>query len=254
MNDNHDERQPHTIHNYDRKETTMKTRRIRATLDNRLDIGTAILAAARMVDSGPIRSRLSAFAGAQRRYAEAHTQLEAARIPLREAQVRLRLRDAEQDKAIERLAAALVHDGQPRTKPFEAFGGAAPSLIKQMQYADEAKAVHQLVASLQRNKAVRRSTLDVAQAADDTAMAVEAALRAVETLETALVIARGARDEAARHWEFTLSALKRRARAAADDGASDLYAALFSHQNRPAAKAAKPAPAPPPVPAPQAVT
>ena len=232
----------------------MRTRRIRATLDNRLDIGTAILAAARMVDTEPIKPRLNAFAGAQRRYAEAHKQLEAARIPLREAQVRLRLRDAEQDKAVERLAGALVHDGQPRTNPFAIFGGAAPSVIKQMPFAQEAKAVHQLVASLQRNKSVRRATLDVAQAADDAATAVEAALRAVETLDTALDIARCARDEAAQHWEFTLSALKRRARAAADDGASDLYAALFSHQNRPAVKTAKPEPAPSPPPVPQAVT
>lgn len=227
----------------------MQTRRVRANLDTRLDIGTAVLAAARMIDTEPIKTRLNAFAGAQRRYAEAQRQLEAARVPLQEAQVRLGLRDAEQDRAVETLARALVTDGQPRANPFAAFGTASPSVVKQMQYAAEAKAVHQLVAALQRNKTVRRVTLDAAAAADKAATAVEAALRAVETLGDALNTARRSRDEAAQSWETTLAALKRGARAAADDGILGLYQALFGHQNRPAAKPSKPTPAPTPAPA-----
>ena len=77
----------------------MNTRKMSSA--GRLQTGAAILAAAQMADIGLVKPRLNAFAGAHRRYAEAQHQLESAEAQLREERVRLPLRDAEQDQAVE---------------------------------------------------------------------------------------------------------------------------------------------------------
>ena len=100
----------------------MNTRKLGRNPAARLETGAAILAAAKVVDTELVRPRLSAYALAHRRYAEAQRQVEVADTRVREAQVRLGRRDAEQDEAVEGLARALISDGQPRGNPFAPFG------------------------------------------------------------------------------------------------------------------------------------
>ena len=221
---------------------------------DRLETGAAILAAAKVVDTDLVKPRLAAFASVQRSYTEAQRQVDAAEALLKEGQIRLARRDAEQDEAVEGLARALVSSGQPRANPFAAFGAAAPSGVKQLIPAVEAKAIRQLVAAVQRHKPLNKATSQAAQAAEQAARQVEAAQLAVDKREEALSHARHARDDVGETWETALAALKRGARAAADDGAPGLYTALLGGQRRSTRKTSKPSPAPAPTPAPAAAT
>lgn len=216
----------------------------------RLEMGAAILAAARVVDTELVSARLAAFAKAHRSYAEAQQQVETAEKQAREAQVRLALRDAEQDRTVEILARRLVNSGQPRSNPFAAFGIAAPSAVKDLAPAAEAKAVHRLITAIQQQKGLGKEVLNAAEAADAAAKTVETAAGAVEKLQSACERCRHARDAIGQLWAIALAALKRGARSAADEGAPDLYTALFEQIGRPAKKRKAPAPTPAPAPAP----
>src|ERR1700687_1250166 len=79
----------------------------------------------------------------------------------------------------------------------------------------------------------------VAHAADKAARAVEQALAPIDKLQAAVREARHTRDAVAQTWESSLAALKRGARSGGDDGAPQLYATLFSHSARSAAKSSK---------------
>jgi len=75
--------------------------------------------------------------------------------------------------------------------------------------------------------------MQAAQAADKAAQAVESALAQEQSLEAAVRHARDARTAIAQTWAAAFDALKRGARAAADDGAPQLYAALFERAPKP---------------------
>jgi hypothetical protein len=244
-------------------EEIMKTKKVGITLTSQLETGAAILAAARLVDITLVKVRLGAFSSAQRTYVEAQRQVEAADAAVREGQVRLSQRDAEQDEAVEGLARALIGGGQARGNPFAAFGTATPSAVKEMPAAAKTKAIQQLVAAVQSEKSVGKAARHAAQVAEHAAQRAAAARLAVDKLQTTLGNRRGARDKIGQKWKTTLGALKLDARAAAADGASGLYAALFGRPSHARKKAVTPTPAPaPPVvtplpipaPAPPAVT
>ena len=204
-----------------------------ATVRNggRLHTGAAIFAAARAVDTRLVKARLAAFENAHRSYTEAQSKVDAAETQLRAAQAKLGQCDVAQDEAVEALARSLVFDGQPRTNPFAAFGAPAPSKLIKLPIADKAAGVHQLVAAVQRNKNASKATLQAAQAAEKAAAAAEQGLIPVEKLQAVVRDTRHTRDAVAQSWESTLAALKRGARAAADDGAPQLYATLFGRPN-----------------------
>lgn len=144
---------------------------------------------------------------------------------------------ADQDRAVDELARALVADGQPRSNPFGAFGPLAPGKLMEIPAPDAARAVHQLVAAVLRAKALSKPTLQAAQTAERKAAAVESALTQIEKRRDALREARHTRAAHAHTWATALAALKRGARAAADDGAPNLYATLF---DPPAGRTASP--------------
>ena len=207
--------------------------------------GDAILAAARAVDTHLIKARLAAFERAHRAYTAAQGKVEAEDGQLRAGQARVAEFDVAQDEAVENLARMLVADGQPRANPFASFGAPAPSTLIKMPVIEEGKAIHKLVAAVQRNKTVSKATLQAAQAADKAAKAVEQALVPIEKLQTALKTARHTRDAVGQSWETALAALKRGARAAGDDGAPQLYATLFKGIAQPSPRNNKPKPPPP---------
>lgn len=223
-------------------------------LGSRLQIGAAILAAAKAVDTHLVKARLAAFTSAHRSYAEAQHKVDAAEAQLHVAQAKLGECDVAQDETLETLARSLIFDGQSRTSPFAAFGALTPSKTMSLPIADKAKAVHQLVAAVQRSKGVIKTTLQATQAAEKAATALDQALVPVEKLQAVVRDTRHTRDAVAQGWESTLAALKRGARAAADDGAQQLYATLIgrtNHRNnkngKPAAAAVTPVATPPAV-------
>jgi len=198
----------------------------------RAEIGGAVLAAARTVDTRLVRLRLTAFAATHARYIAAQRVVEAAEGDLAAAAAVVRRCDAAQDAAIDALARALVLERQPRANPFRGFGVPSPAVMQRLAAAAEAKAIHRLVAAVQRIEGCAAATLEAAQAAAAAASAVEAAMASMLPVETALRTARQARDAVGQQWNHDLAALKRQAQAAADDGAPHLHAALFASIRR----------------------
>ena len=174
-----------------------------------------------------MKGRLADFARAHRKYVVAQRAVEAAEAKLRAAQTRVTQRDGAQDAAVEALARALVADGLSRRNPFEPFGAAAPGTLTRLAFAEEAQAIHELAAAVQRRPESSKSTRHAAEAADKAARAVEAALAALPNLQEAVRSARHTRDALGKDWETALTALKYAARAAVGDGAPKLYATLF---------------------------
>jgi hypothetical protein len=216
---------------------------------NRVKMGTAILAAARAVNTALIKSRLATFSAAHRRYADAQGKVDTADADLRSAQAKVARYDAEEAAAVERLAVALANDGHSRLKPFAAFGGSGPSAVKELPVRERAKAVQQLIAGVQHAPALTARTRQAARAAEQAARGLEAALSNMDQSEASLRDLRFRRDTLGQQWDLALGALRRRTRSAADDGAPGLFSALFG-AGRPTRKRSTPAPAPDPAPTP----
>jgi hypothetical protein len=211
----------------------------------RLQLGTAVLSAAREIDTRFVKDRLQRFTEAQRSCVNAQRKLDGAQTALSSAKARLDKLDAVQDHALEVLAKAVANDGQPRRSPFTAFGADSPSVIARLQPREEEDAIRRLVATVLRQKGVSKATLAVAEKADQAARAVEQAIAQIATLEHDVVATRQKRDAVGKVWEAAFAALRRGARAAADDGAPDLYPTLFPRLVRAASRTkAPPSPTP----------
>jgi uncharacterized protein YgbK (DUF1537 family) len=207
-----------------------------------LKSGAAILAAARTVDTRLIKDRLAAFARVQQGYADAHAKVQQGATELEKAQAQFR---SEQQRVVDALARALVADGQPLRKPFAAFGPVTMGALTRMPPAAAIKALAELIAALRRSKTLGKVTLQTLPDAEKTARGMEQALARIEVLGTAAGDAHATRDAVKQTWDTALGALKRGARAAADDGAPGLYTTLFARPARPNGKNHKPAPTPP---------
>src|SRR5438552_14368644 len=129
----------------------MAVRMKKTSPGTRLQVGASVLSAARAVDTRLVKDRLGRFERAHRSYVNTQRKVDSAESQLRAAQARLAECDAVQDEAVETLARALVTDGQPRGNPFDVFG-AAPGTLTRLPFSEEAEAVHDLVAAVQRNK------------------------------------------------------------------------------------------------------
>jgi hypothetical protein len=205
----------------------MAVRMKRTSPGTRLQVGASVLSAARAVDTRLVKARLGRFERVHQQYVNAQRKVDVAESQLRTVQARLAECDAVQDEAVETLARALVADGQPRGNPFDVFGAPAPGTLTRLPFAEEAQAVHQLVAVVQRSKTVSKATIQAAQAADKAARVVEQALAPVAKLQESVRDARRMRDAVGQGWESALAALRRGTRAAADEGAPELDATLF---------------------------
>jgi hypothetical protein len=217
----------------------------------RVEIGNAVLEAARGLDTQVIKARLAAFEKAHKAYAAAHAQGERAQEALRARQSEVGERDVDQDEAVMNLANALVGEGLPRKNPFKPLGFVAPSRLVDLGYAEEAKKVRRLVAAVLKRKGLSKAGAQAARAAEKAALAVDKALAALGPFEQAHKAALARRDGLAQGWETKFAALKRGARWAADEGAPDLFAALFEREeSRPRRNQAAPPASLPPNPAP----
>jgi hypothetical protein len=206
----------------------------------RLDMGAAILLAAKINTVQSIKRRLDAFTRVHRRYTAAQSRVDAVDAQIQAAQASLAANDAAQDGAVEALARALIFGGHLRRNPFAAFGADSPWAIKNLAPGDEASAIHHLVAAVQRQSPPSAETAQATQVAEKAARAVEATLGTLVDLQGTSRQARQRRDTIGDSWDKSLAALKRGARAAIDDGAPGLYSALFGRFAR--TKSKKPQP------------
>lgn len=222
----------------------MAVRLTRSGAGSRIQFGASVLAAARSIDTQPVKERLQRFAQAQRNYVNVQKKVDTAEAQLTAAQVRIAELDAVQDDAVDTLARTLIHDGQPiGANAFAAFGAPTLGALKRLPFDEEAAAIHQLVAAVLRGKGVSEASTKAAQAADKAASAVEEALGPIGKLEDTVREARRTRDGVGQAWESALAALRRMAQAVAAEGAPDLYARLFPSVVRAGTKT-KPAKAP----------
>ena len=210
----------------------------------RLRLGESVLFAARATDTSLVKNRLERFERAHQDYVEAQQKIDAAEAQLRAAESRLADCDAVHDKAVVALSGVLIGQGQRARNPFVSFGGLTPRKITRLPFAEEAVAVHQLVAAMQRDQSLGEAALKAAHAAEKAARAVEQALVPFEKMQEGVREARRMRDVHAQAWDSALAALRHDARAAARDGAPQLYAALFP-PTHPGGKPKTPADPPP---------
>jgi len=222
----------------------MATRNTGSTAPWRLRRGESVLSAARAVDTTLLKARLERFERSHQEYVDAHRKVEATEAQLRTVEIRVEGCDAGQNKAIAALAGALITDGQPPGNPFGAFAAPTIGKLTRLPFTQKTKAVHDLVAAVQRDGRLTPVTLKAAEAADKAARAVEQALVPFQKMQQGVREARRMRDVRAQAWDTALAALRFDARAAARDGMPQLYAALFP-PSRPAAKTKTPAVTPP---------
>ena len=224
----------------------MSTINVGRSASAQLTAGAAILAAARTADTRFIKDRLAAFERVQQRYSEADAKVQKVEADLANARA---LFHTEQQDVVDALARALVADGQPIKKPFAAFGAATMSTLVRMAPADAVTGLSELLAAIRRSRTLGKPMLQAVQSAEKVTRDMEHALARIEVLNSATRDARSTRVAIAQTWETEFGALKRGARAAADDGATTLYATLFDRPARPNGKNHKS----PPIPAPTTV-
>lgn len=187
----------------------------------------------------PIEARLAAFKKAHGEYTAANAAVEKADQAVRAQQTKVAELDVTQDERVDDLATTAVADGMPRLSPFKALKFAAPGAIKTMGYVDEANEALSLAAAVTKRKSKMPHSQKAAKALAQAAKAVIAAAKPIEALTKKRKAAISRRDALEQGWEKTFAALKRAARAAADDGHVGLYTALFESSAPKAKTAAK---------------
>jgi len=193
----------------------------------RAAIGGALLAAAEIVDTTPVRERLARFAAVHQRYTDAQRAVAAADAGIEAARLEFNAADRVLARRTAALAAALSTVGHPRVNPFRSFKVPPPAALARLAVAAEARTIHRLVAAVRHSHPSATLVLERAAAADAAATDAESALAALRTAQTAGHAARRARDVIGQQWDKARAALNHAARAAADDGAVDLHSALF---------------------------
>ncbi|MFT3768542.1 MAG: hypothetical protein QM820_24105 [Minicystis sp.] len=204
----------------------------------RLERGDSVLAAAASVSIKPIQKRFGAFKKIHAAYGAADRKVKGANDAVTVQQQKVAEADVDQDAAVQDLAGGLAGDGLPRVNPFQAFGAPPPAALCKMGYGSEAEAVLALEKAVLKRKGLSAGSRTKAKKAGAAAKKVLAAIKPIANLEKARTNARSAREALEQGWETEFAALKRAARAAEDDGAKGLFAALFERAPKPASKKA----------------
>lgn len=176
----------------------------------------------------PVAAEVKAFLSTWARYAAASKVRDAAFAKEEAARAALAEADAARDAAVRALDRALIGAGEHRTNPFKRFGAPAASRLVQLRYADETKAIQQLVKAV---SAARPLAAEVKKAAQALSRANEAVITAERTVTTAAAAASSAlqaRDAFDRPVRAALSVLKLQVRVAEKLGLAGAYAELFS--------------------------
>jgi len=108
------------------------------------------------------------------------------------------------------------------------FTQLTPGKLIRLSHGDEAEEIHRVVDAIKRDKSVSKATLQVAEAANVAATAVDEALATTGKLEQEVNQARHARDVAGQPWETAFAGLVLAAKNADHDGGTRLHATLFA--------------------------
>ena len=190
-------------------------------------VGQKVLAAAAVVDVKRVKARLAAFKKAHEAFVRAGDKVLAAEAVRDAAHAAVAAADVEQDAAIDALVLALVTAGAPRLSPLKGLTTYAPSDLKSLATAKEARELQKVVAAITKKGAPKSGLRRPTKAAGDAAAAVVKAIASVVPRERLYQESLAERDALSQPWETALAYLKRAARVAEDDGATGLFAALF---------------------------
>jgi hypothetical protein len=187
--------------------------------------GKLIIARATNVDMAPVKKTFDGMRSAHTAYDKAHSAASLAAERLAKAEAQLGELDATQDASVDAFAVAHVTAGASRTKPLAAYKAGSVSDIKGMPVEKQAQLVIKLATKgkAHEDAGVKRA----AGAMEKAAKAVLAGVKRIEPLIEKRNEAIAARDALAPRWEKAFASLKRAVRAAEDEGASGLFAALF---------------------------
>lgn len=192
----------------------------------RLKRGNVLLANAQGIDTSSVRARLETFVDIHRRFIEANARVqEAEGLELLE-QERVQQLDGVQAKALAALSATLQLDGEARRNPFGRFIDPTPGEIARMSFADRARTLRHLAATLQRSLGPSKATLAAAAEVAEAAVRVEEALPGLELRRSFLDMARQRRDSLIPQWNAAYFALRHLTRSLIEE--PHLYATLFA--------------------------
>lgn len=191
----------------------------------RVKTGKLVLARATNLDTRPVKKAFDAMRAAHAAYDKAHSAASLAAERLAKAEGQLGELDVTQDASVDGFAVAHVTAGASRTKPLAEYKAGSVSDIKGMPVEKEAQLVIKLA-----TKGKAHPDAGVKRAAavmEKAAKAVLAGAKRIEPLVEKRNQAIAARDALAPRWEKAFASLKRAVRAAEDEGAHGLFAALF---------------------------
>jgi hypothetical protein len=199
---------------------------------NRLPVGARILEAATLTDTTLVAARLSAFTAVHRRFEEAQAVVSEVQQRADAITTRIAAAEAAHDAAVEDLVYALLADRKPRRNAFSDYGDESPSGLRHRGPADKVSATAALVAAVAADPDVSAQSRTAADALRAASQELAALLEPLGPVEAELRRARAARDAIADEWDDAVGALRRGARVAADEGATNLYSILFGSIGR----------------------
>jgi hypothetical protein len=180
---------------------------------------------------GSLGPHVAAFRTEYESYSKAAKKAEAACAERDAAVAAVAVADALQDADIDTLADALVGAKLgPRTNPFKAYSSHSPSVLKAMAYANETRAVRDLVANVLK-ASPPRPVADLLGALLGHAQAVDESLLAITRPQAAYDKALGDRDALLPGLLRALHRLKRYAAAEWSD-APQTHKAMFAGPER----------------------
>ena len=208
----------------------------------RREVGLAVLAAAKVVDPKPVKAPLAVFTKAHAAFVSAADKVAAAEAVRDAAHAAVAEADVAQDAAVDALVLALVTAGAPRLTPLKGLSNMAPTDLKKMGTAKEAKELLRIAAAVTKRGGVTPALKRALKGATDAAAAVQRAIVSVGPREKLYQESLAGRDALSQPWETALAYLKRAVRVAEDNGATGLFATLFQRTaEAPKKKPAKPA-------------
>lgn len=203
---------------------------------SRVEAGNHVLHAAESIGTAmtkPIGPRLATFRKVHDQYMAADDAVKEADAAVRAQKAKVAEADVTQDEAIETLSCTVVGEGLPRLTPFKPLGFASPSSLKKMEAGAEARELLRLAAAVKAHKPALTESRKVAAQLEAAAKGVLVAVEPIADLERKRREAVSKRDALEQGWETAFAALKRGARAAADEGAAGLFEALFGSAPKP---------------------
>lgn len=204
---------------------------------SRIEAGNHVIEAAKTTDTKRIKTKLVAFAKAHTAFVAAHAAATKAERALDDAQDAVGEADGEQDAALHVLAAKMIGDGAPKNNPFKLFGLPAPSKLAGVAVEREVRLTAKLAKLAAKWKGAGAGTKQAAARLAKGSASTVRALGHVAPLDKAQAAAIARRNALGVPWARAFVQCKTAARAAEDDGARGLFAALFGVARTARAKA-----------------